>query len=174
MERLVDNGTNIEVLCDAIVDRYHASLQEQLPRISDELASLSATAASPTLEMLRVAFSEVADQINSHLLKEEHLLFPAIAALSTAERTGGRRPPLAFATVLHPIRFMEAEHSRIEMALDRLRELARAVSEPDTLSPNWQRCMADLAKLDVELREHHRTENEVLFPRALDLERRLF
>ena len=173
MERVVDCAMDVEVLCEAIVDRYHASLQEQLPRIREELTSLSATAASPQLEMLRIAFTDVADQITAHLAKEEHLLFPAIAAMASAERAGDRRPPLAFATVLHPIRFMEAEHSRIEAALDHLRELARAVAEPDTLSPNWHRCMADLAKLDVELREHHRAENEILFPRALDLERRL-
>jgi regulator of cell morphogenesis and NO signaling len=173
MERLVDSGMNIDVLCDAIVDRYHASLEERLPRIRDELALITATAASPALELLRAAFDEVAEQIAAHLTKEEHLLFPAIAALSNAERQDGRRPPLAFATVLHPIRLMEAEHGRIEMAVNRLRELARAVSEPNTLSPHWHHCVADLAKLDAELREHHRTENEVLFPRALDLERRL-
>jgi regulator of cell morphogenesis and NO signaling len=174
MERVIDRTSNVELLCDAIVDRYHASLQEALPRIGAELQSIGAAAASPAVEMLRLAFAEVAEQIESHLAKEEHLLFPALTALSIAEREGGRRPALAFATVLHPIRFMEAEHARIEMAIDRLRELARAVGEPDSLSPNWLRCMADLAKLDTELREHHRAENEVLFPRALELESRLF
>jgi regulator of cell morphogenesis and NO signaling len=173
MEHLASMTSNMELLCDAIVDRYHASLQESLPRIRDEMQSMSATAASPELEMLRSAFTEVSEQIASHLAKEEHLLFPAIAALSAAEREGQRRPALAFATVLHPIRFMEAEHDRIEMAVERLRELARVVPEPDTLTPTWHQCMADLAKLEHELREHHRTENEVLFPRALELERRL-
>ena len=173
MEQIVDRTANIELLCEAIVDRYHASLQEALPRIREEMKTVSAAAASPAVEMLRVAFDEVSEQIESHLAKEEHLLFPAIAALSAAERAGDRRPPLAFVTVLHPIRFMEAEHQRIESAIERVRELARVVPEPDSLSPNWRRCMADLAQLDNELREHHRTENEVLFPRALDLERRL-
>jgi regulator of cell morphogenesis and NO signaling len=173
MEHLASMTSNMELLCDAIVDRYHASLQESLPRIRDEMQSMSATAASPELEMLRAAFTEVSEQIASHLAKEEHLLFPAIAALSAAEREGRRRPALAFATVLHPIRFMEAEHDRIEMAVERLRELARVVPEPDTLTPNWHQCMTDLARLEHELREHHRTENEVLFPRALELERRL-
>lgn len=173
MERLVDTATNVELLCEAIVDRYHASLHEALPRIRDDMQSMGAAAASQEAEMLRLAFAEVAEQIESHLAKEEHLLFPAIAALSIAERGDARRPPLAFATVLHPIRFMEAEHARIEMAVDRLRELARAVPEPDTLSPSWHRCMMRLAQLDAELREHHRTESEVLFPQALELERRL-
>ena len=172
MERLVDSA-DIELLSDAIVDRYHAALHEALPRIRNAMESMSATAASPELQMLRVAFDEVAEQIEYHLAKEEHLLFPAFAALSAADRAGGRRPAMAFVTVLHPIRVMEAEHARIESALDRLRDLARAVIEPDAPSPAWRRCMADMAKLDRELREHHRAENEVLFPRALELEQRL-
>ena len=172
MERLVESA-DIEVVCGAIVDRYHAPLQEALPRIRDAIAALSVTAASPELEMLRVAFDEVAELIADHLAKEEHLLFPAFAALSAADRGEGRRPAIAFATVLHPIRLLEAEHGRIEMALDRLRERARAVVDPDASSPAWRRCLADLARLDAELRAHHRVENEVLFPRALELERRL-
>lgn len=172
MERLIDVA-DIGLVCDAIVDRYHAGLQEVLPRIRDEMESMTTTAASPELEVLRVAFDELAEQIEYHLAKEEHLVFPAFGALAAADRAGGHRPATAFVTVLHPIRVMEAEHVRIEKALDRLRELARAVMEPDGPSPAWRRCMTDLAKLDSELREHHRAENEVLFPRALELEQRL-
>lgn len=172
MERLIDSA-DIELVCDAIVDRYHGGLQESLARIRDEMESVSATAASPQLEVLRVAFGELAEQIEYHLAKEEHLLFPAFGALSAADRAGGHRPATAFVTVLHPIRVMEAEHVRIEKALDRLGELAQAVSEPDGASSIWRRCLTDLAELDAELREHHRAENEVLFPRALELEQRL-
>jgi iron-sulfur cluster repair protein YtfE (RIC family) len=68
---------------------------------------------------------------------------------------------------------MEAEHVRIEAALDRVRRAAHSVPEPDSRSPAWQRLVAELSELDAELREQHRTENEILFPQALDLERRL-
>ena len=172
MEHADDGRRPLDVMCDEIVERYHAALRRSLPRIRDELAHLDATATSPTVLRLATAFGELAELIEAHLAKEEHLLFPALEALANAERTGGPRPPLPFATVLHPIRLMEAEHARIELALDRLRELVFAVSEPDTLSAAWHHCMADLSRLDDDLREHHRTENEVLFPRALELERR--
>lgn len=173
MQGPVDISASLDVLCEAVVDRYHASLQEQLPRIRDELAAMSTAAASPELAMVQVAFNDVADQIASHIVKEEQLLFPAIAALTDAERAGGSRPPLVFATILHPIRLMEAEHGRIEMALDRLRELAKSVAMPVDVAPAWEECMANLTRLDAELRAHHRTENQVLFPRAIELERRL-
>jgi regulator of cell morphogenesis and NO signaling len=168
-----DHSIDLELVCDAIVNRYHCALQDAFARIREAIAVLSARADSPELEMLRLTFDEVVEQIAHHMAKEEHLLFPAFAALSGAERAGGHRPAMAFATVLHPIRLMEAEHARIEMALDGLRALARAVTEPEGSSPVWRQCLADLLKLDAELREHHRAENEVLFPQALELERRL-
>jgi regulator of cell morphogenesis and NO signaling len=168
MDRPDDSGRSLDAMCDDIVGRHHASVFRSLPRLRDELARLSST---PALAELRLAFASFADQIRGHLAKEEYLLFPSFVALATAEREG-TRPALPFSTVLHPIRMMEAEHVRIEAALDRLRAAALAVPEPDRLSPGWRQLVAELCELDTDLREQHRTENEILFPRALELERR--
>lgn len=167
------NAQPLDVLCADIVDRYHASLHQALPRIRDELAELAASGAGPAIRAARIAFAELADQIEGHLAKEEHLLFPALEALAAADRPGGRRPSPLFVTVLHPIRLMEAEHVRIEAMLDALRELALEVPEPDSLRPGWRRCLVELAQLEHDLREHHHVEDAELFPRALELERRL-
>ena len=173
MDRPVDTARPLDVLCADIVERYHAALHHSLPIIRDELAALCVPGASPALRNVRTVFSDLADLIEGHLAKEEHLLFPALEALAAAERTPGRRPASTFVTVLHPIRLMETEHARIEHALQHLRGLALEVSEPESLSTGWRRCLAELAWLDRDLHEHHRAEDEVLFPRALDLERRL-
>jgi len=173
MESAETPGRPLDAMCGDIVGRYHASLQRSLPRIRDELTALSGAASTLRLEVMRQAFAELADQISAHLVKEEQLLFPAVRALAAADREGSGRPSLPFVTVLYPIRMMEAEHVRIETAMDRLRELSREVAEPDSLSHGWRLCLADLALLAADLREHHRTENEELFPRALELERRL-
>lgn len=173
MGRPTDGVRPLDVLCVDIVERYHALLRRSLPRIRDELAALCASACSPALSEMRLAFSELADQIDAHLAKEQHLLFPALAALAAADRNDGRRPSTPFVTVLHPIRLMEAEHSRIEAAVERLRDLALEVPEPDGIMPGWRRCLSELAALDRELRDHHHSETTILFPLALEIERRL-
>ena len=173
MDGLHDSARSLDAMCGDIVERYHASLEQSLPVIREELAELASSAASPAFEAMRTAFAELADSIRAHLAKEENLLFPALEALSQAERAGRSRPPLPFATVLHPIRLMEAEHARIEHALEQLREIARGVPQSGTSTPAWRRCMAGLSRLETELREDHRIENEVLFPSALELERRV-
>jgi regulator of cell morphogenesis and NO signaling len=110
--------------------------------------------------------------LEAHLTKEEHLLYAALSALSDAERNGRERPVLPFATLLYPIRMMETEHLRLEDSLDTLLGFAADASRGSE-SPDWQRCLGELHALDDELRRHDRFENEVLFPAALDLERRL-
>jgi hypothetical protein len=37
----------------------------------------------------------------------------------------------------------------------------------------WRRCLIALAQLDCDLREHRRAQDDELFPRVLDLERRV-
>lgn len=170
MNSFHDAERPLDAMC-ADMARYHASLRESLPRIRHCLDTLSTGNAPPAVDLMRVAFTALADMLEAHLTKEENLLFPALSALSDAERTGRGRPPLPFATLLYPIRMMETEHLRIENALDILRNFAADSSEP--ASPEWRMCLGELRQLDDELRVHDRFENEVLFPAALDLERRL-
>lgn len=173
MDRPDDVALPLDALCADVVERYHLSLHRALPLIRSELASLCHESDSPALHEVRLAFSALADQIEGHLAKEEHLLFPAVEALAAAERDGSRQPATPFVTLLHPIRLMEAEHLRIESAVERLRDLVLEVAEPDCLMTGWRRCLLALAELDRDLREHRRAQDEVFFPRVLELERRV-
>ena len=173
MDRPADTARPLDVQCVDIVERYHAALHRSLPKIRDELAEVCGTGASDALREVRLAFSDLSDLIEGHLAKEEHLLFPALEALAAADRETGRRPQTTFVTILHPIRLMETEHRRIELALQQVFDLALEIAEPESLMPGWRRCLSELARLQSDLTEHHRSEDEILFPAALDLERRL-
>ena len=171
MDRIYESRRPLDVMCDDIVERYHAALHRSLPRIREELAAFAGTHPSPPAREMCEVFADFAEQVQSHLAKEEHLVFPAMAALARSGEHPYLRAGTTFATVLHPIRLLEAEHLRIEETLDRLRELALTVAEPDALAETFRHCMTELADVDRHLREQHRIENEELFPRALELER---
>ncbi len=174
-ERNDDLGRPLDELCALILERYHVSLHRALPLIRAELDRLAETQSAPprSLAETRAAFADLAHELEGHLAKEENVLFPALEALARADREGGSRPALPFPTVLHPIRMMETEHVRIEVALDRLRQATHAFVAGEGAPEGWRHCLSELSRLDSELRAHHRAENEVLFPRALELERRL-
>ncbi|MDP2320478.1 MAG: hemerythrin domain-containing protein [Acidobacteriota bacterium] len=169
-----DAAPPIDEMCASIVSRHHAYLHRALPIIQEDLGRLADDdCAAGVLAETRAVVADLVQQLKRHLSKEENLLFPALAALAQAEREGGRRPALPFSTVLHPIRMMETEHARIESAMARLRALTRGFAPEDDATVAWRHCLTQLAQLDADLREHHRTEDEELFPRALELERRL-
>lgn len=163
----------IDQLCESIVSRYHADLHRTLPLIQQELRLVKDDIGTDPRAEARAAIDELVRQLHGHLSKEENLLFPAFMALAQAEREGRPRPPLPFSTVLHPIRMMEAEHERIEASMVRLRALTHSFVAASDADPAWRNCLARLSRLDADLHEHHRKENEELFPRALELERRL-
>lgn len=165
----------IDELCERIVANHHAFLYRALPILVEDLGRLADDdgGGAGTLAEMRAAVADLVQQLKGHLSKEEHVLFPALVALAQAEREGGGRPALPFPTVLHPIRVMETEHARIDATMGRLRALTHEFAPPDAASTAWRRCLAQLSELDADLREHHRQENEVLFPQALELERRL-
>jgi regulator of cell morphogenesis and NO signaling len=173
MDRFDAGHLPLDAMCADIVERYHAALHRALPRITEELGAFAAACSVPAAREMRDEFEELATIISSHLAKEEHLVFPALCALAAAEQAPLLGARSTFATVLHPIRLLESEHVRIEEGLDRLRELALTISEPDSESERFRRCMSELANFDRLLREHHHIENEVLFPRALELERQV-
>ena len=172
-------GTNdvdrpIDELCAIIVSRHHAYLHRALPILQEDLSRLAdVDCAAGALAETRTLVADLVQQLKGHLSKEENVLFPALVALAQADREGGNRPALPFPTVLHPIRVMETEHARIETTMARLRALTQGFAPQDDASVAWRQCLTQLAQLDADLREHHRTENEELFPRALELERRL-
>ncbi len=168
-----DAARPLDALCEDIVARYHAPLHRTLPLIREDLAAVSSVDGSQAVNMMRLAFAGLADEIESNLSREEHLLFPALGAIASAERDHRSPPPSPFATVLHPIRMMEAEHARIESGMAFVRGLALEVGEPVSSMPAWQRCLHALSLIDAVISEHHRTENEVLFPLALETERRV-
>jgi regulator of cell morphogenesis and NO signaling len=144
-----------------------------VPRLRGQLAAALEREPDSVPAALPAAFAALADRPLSHLAKEENILFPALTSMAEADRSGRGRPLLPFPTLLHPIRMMEAEHARLAEALDELTVVASGFTAPEGASDSARRLMAELATLRHHLSAHLRAENDVLFPRALDLDRRL-
>ena len=170
-----DLGRPVDELCGLILARHHAYVHRAIAFISRRLDMLAEReqAAVVVLADTRAAFADLVHQLERHFAKEENVLFPAFEEMAKADREGGHRPALPFPTVLHPIRLMETEHARIETAMDRLRDVTDGFVAPEGAPEGWRQCLSAFARLDENLRVHLRAENEVLFPRALELERRL-
>lgn len=135
-----------EPLIQLIRTRYHETHRREFPQAIEWAFKLDEHELANHLAFML-------EDLDNHQQREEQVLFPMLLA--------GGGPMAKF-----PIGRMMAEHEAVEDQLVRLRELADAL-RPDA-GVEWEETVKLCRKLDSDLREHMRLENEVLFPLFLD------
>lgn len=174
-DRLPAEWSELDVLTRHIVSSHHRYVRETIPVVNAWLEKLLSRhgANHPELRDVRDVFRDLGDNLLTHLAKEENILFPFIDELAAARRAAARLPTNPFGTVLHPVRVMEEDHHLAGEHLDRLRVLTRDYQPPADGCTTYRACYGELAKFAADLHRHVHLENNVLFPRALELEQQL-
>jgi regulator of cell morphogenesis and NO signaling len=155
-------GLTAPELARLIVDTHHRYLHEELPLL-DALADKvmrAHVARHPELVEVRRLVGEIRADFEPHLLKEERVLFPAIAALAEGHRD------FAFGEIDNPIRMMLFEHERTGELLVELRDAAGDYAVPPDGCASYRSLYERLAELEADTHEHVHKENNVLFPAA--------
>jgi regulator of cell morphogenesis and NO signaling len=148
-----------------IVETHHRYLHEELPlldALADKVLSVHGE-RHPELNDVRRLVSEVSADLEPHLMKEERVLFPAIAALADG------RSDFAFGPIANPISMMGIEHDRAGDLLAELRAVTRGHVVPDDACASYRSLYERLAALEADTHLHIHKENHVLFPAALRL-----
>lgn len=159
-----------------IVDRHHGYLREALPRIGQMAAKVveaHRARHADTLVPLQETFTALRDELESHMWKEEMVLFPLIRSMEEAAAGGSGLPPSHCGSVNNPIRVMEHEHASAAHALDEMRRITGGYTAPEDACITYRAYFEELQQLERDLHRHIHLENNILFPRAAELEARL-
>jgi len=163
----------IDRLIDHILTTHHTFVRAAMPMIARHLAKLHEVHGVRHPELVRIAtiFEEVSGVLEQHMFKEEQILFPYVRELGqhAGQARGVHVSP--FGTVENPIRMMEREHRDAADELRLIRELTNGYMPPADGCTTYSVCMAELAHFERDLHRHVHLENNVLFPRAVELER---
>jgi regulator of cell morphogenesis and NO signaling len=156
-----------------ILAKHHTFTRTELDRLGPLLAKVVAVHgnAHPELAQIRAVFAAIDEDLRPHLAKEEIILFPFIEELEDAARTRRRPPPPPFGTVDNPVRMMMMEHDRVGDLLLEMRRLTSDYALPAGACASYGALYRGLEALERDLHEHIHLESNVLFPRAVDLER---
>lgn len=147
-------------LASYIVKTHHDYLRRELPRLhamAERVAHVHGGHTSSLLEVFQV-FLGMEQELTSHLIKEEQILFPAIVAMSQG---GTASMPLD-----GPIACMLHEHDEVGTALARLHELTNRYQPPADACNTYRALFSGLSELEEDLHHHIHLENSVLFPAA--------
>jgi regulator of cell morphogenesis and NO signaling len=157
-------------LIDFIVGTHHAFTRTSIARLTGLLTKVAGKHGDrhPELRRVTVAFDELAQDMEPHMMKEERVLFPYIRALADP----GAPPVPPFGTVRNPVMMMMREHDRAGELLVELTDATGNFSPPADACPSFRALYAGLAELRQDLMRHVSLENHVLFPRAVALEGR--
>ena len=102
--------------------------------------------------------------------KEEQILFPYINQLQEAADRGTSKPMPFFGTVQNPVRMMMFEHDSAGEMLRRIRQLSSNFTVPADGCLSYRSLYEALEGLERDLHQHIHLENNLLFPRAIELE----
>lgn len=158
----------LDELADHIVATHHAFLVRELPRLQEMSAKVARVHGDKDgrLIELAAAVNALADELSSHMMKEERILFPVIRQLAQTDSL----PPMPFGTLANPIRAMEAEHDTAGSGLEDMRRLSDAYTPPDWACNTYRALLDGLHELELDLHQHIHKENNILFPRSLAIE----
>jgi regulator of cell morphogenesis and NO signaling len=157
-----------EALIGYIVGNHHAYVRRALPSLlanSRKIATVHG-GRHPELHEVAQLTDEVAAEMTSHMMKEEHMLFPFIEALAASAREGYPAPDAPFGSIENPLRMMEMEHESAGTAMARMRELTGGFTVPDDGCTTYRVCLQELQAFEADLHAHVHLENNVLFPKA--------
>jgi regulator of cell morphogenesis and NO signaling len=158
-------------LCDLIEKTHHAYVKAELPRLSELAGKVAKAHGSnhPEMRQVHQLFLAVREELESHLAKEERILFPAIRGLEAGDAMACGH----CGSVSNPIRVMEMEHDSAGAALEQLRRLTGNFTPPADACGSFRALLDGWREFEENLHQHVHKENNILFPRAVVLETRL-
>lgn len=98
------------------------------------------------------------------------MLFPYIVRMEEAAIEKAPVVPAPFGSVRNPVLMMMHEHDSAGDALRSLRQASNGYAAPAGACTSFQTLYRALAEFEADLHQHIHLENNILFPRAIEME----
>jgi regulator of cell morphogenesis and NO signaling len=170
------NDWPIDFLIDYIEYVHHHYLRRNLAAVQEMLNKLVFTHQHklPYLRELAEWFSGLKRDIIPHLDQEEKIIFPYIKQVAHAHQSKESYASLLVRTLRKPVEnLIHHEDEKLAQYLHRFRKLTNHYASPINAGITYLNCMAQLKELDCDLTRHIHLENNILFPKAIAMEKEL-
>ena len=161
---------SLSQLAEYILTTHHEYVKKEMPVIAMYLQKVAAKHGDRHPEMLKVSelFMAVKEEMEHHMQKEEMVLFPRIKELEK-QLVEGYRPSINISYLKAPINMMEQEHDHAGSMLAEIRQLTNNYNPPADACTTYRLSFAALQAFELDLHQHVHLENNILFPKALQL-----
>ncbi|MCT4698554.1 iron-sulfur cluster repair di-iron protein [Tenacibaculum haliotis] len=169
------NKWELDFLMIYIENVHHNYVRESLPLISEYANKVAKVHGHHYTEVVKInqLFHEVANELLSHMQKEEQVLFPYIKQLVDTKKAGNKAVTAPFGTVNNPIQMMEQEHENAGDIIKEIALLTNNYTPPAEACNTFKALYAKLNEFEQDLHQHIHLENNILHPKAIALEKQL-
>ncbi len=162
---------SLSFLADYIVNTHHTYLRENMPQIAAYAHKIAQVHGPNHPELVEIAatFDQVATDMAAHLTEEEQVFFPAIKRVEASQQARKPADTKDLETLMHSFQTLSHEHEAIGDATHRIRHLARDYAIPPDVCNTFVVTYHKLKEFEDDLHKHVHLENNILFPKALQL-----
>lgn len=159
-------------LIQHIVRVHHQCVRQELPRLAEMAHKLAGKRAdrAPELKTVETLLEELRADLFNHIQKEEMILFPFIAQMEEELLHDGVPAHACFRSVTQPVSMMMQEHDAAGRIMAELRRLTDEFLLPEWACATHAALFAGLRAFEADLMQHVHLENDLLFPRAIEME----
>ena len=166
------SSAGLTELADHIEESHHAYLKSEFPRLGAWVEKVASRHGGDDPRLVRLAevFAQFQAELGSHMMKEERILFPLCREMESGNAQAGQSH---CGSIANPIRVMFAEHDDAGRALEEMASLTDNFVPPAHACNTYRAMLDGLARLRADMHQHVHKENNILFPKAIELERKM-
>jgi len=167
------NSWPLDLLVDYIEKTHHRYVEVKTPVLLQFLDKLCTVHGSnhPELFEINELFKGCAGELAQHMKKEELILFPFIKKMIGATISHENIEPPFFGTVNNPITMMMEEHDAEGKRFRKIAALTNNYTTPEDACNTYRVTYAMLSDFEQDLHKHIHLESNILFPKAIALEK---
>jgi regulator of cell morphogenesis and NO signaling len=166
---------SLDFLADYIVNTHHSYVRKILPELRGYAAKVAGVHGNlhPELVPIRQLVEAIYQELMVHLDEEEGQVFPYIKELVAGNKNQDASQAFTVPEKQGLLQLMEQDHEDVGSDLHKIRTLSKDYSLPEDACASYELLYKMLAEFEDDLHTHIHLENNVLFPKTIELEKQL-
>lgn len=167
---------NVLMIVDYLQKTHTYYIENQVPLIERLLTTLLRKSAVDIkkLKLIKKFFLEYKKELFTHLEREEQITFPYVRKVYHMVHTPNPSPREKQALSKYSMHVYEEEHNDVEEKLYDLKNILIKYVHGNSLGNSYQEVIFELFRLEKDILDHTRIENNILLPLVSKMEDSLF
>jgi len=169
------NEWNLDFLADYVVNTHHHYALKYLPELRGYALKVAQVhgAHHPELLPIQQLIEEINEELTDHMTAEEKVLFPLVKKIVQTKNSNlpySREGNESFASMVDQ---MEKEHDSVGRAFEEIHKLSNNFAIPEDACTTYKLFYKMIQEFEDDLHIHIHLENNILFPKTVEIEKTL-